>query len=549
MSLRFKTQLFLAAILLSVLLILDILFTNFLITSAEQTDRERMERDLARTVVTIRGEERTLSAIAGNWAYSDKTWEYMNGRDPDYPSTYLNRNVLTEIGISSMIYIDPDYNVKFFRDYSAPDDASTPESELKVIFNKEDDAEMFRYLPEDGMSGIAMKENKPIFFSVKHIRRSDMSGEDAGYLIATMAFSPKMIQKISQNINFTFTVEPVQDKDRAKLAPVVIDHKKRDSYITGRMLVNDNNGIPAFWVAGITPKVDVSAADRKLQKLFLLMAFVSIVLVFLFGLFFKEQLTTRIKRLQGEIEAIRDESSDTHRITIDRKKDEIASIQRTLNDFMAFFDFKQGEKSKADDITITVYKRFAEEGGHLCIKTLEDIATSFTPGDDRFRSELPRAAHKACGFARSLGVAEEDLLYIYLGSLFSRIGLLSLPFSIRNKTAPLTQAEEREYKRYPIKSKDFMETIELLAPASMLPYSWHENWDGTGFPQGISGSAIPYPARIFAIADAWNEMTRPWPGRRIPSSEEVVDRLRAEAGSRFDPQLVEKFIEYMRKEQ
>lgn len=120
MTLRCKTQLFLGVILLSVLLILDILFTNFLITSAEQTDRERMTRDLSRTSVTLNGEVRTLSAIAGNWAYSDKAWDYMTGLNPDYPNIYLNRAVLTEIGVSSLIFIDNDFNVKFARDYSAP---------------------------------------------------------------------------------------------------------------------------------------------------------------------------------------------------------------------------------------------------------------------------------------------------------------------------------------------------------------------------------------------------------------------------------------------
>ncbi len=267
------------------------------------------------------------------------------------------------------------------------------------------------------------------------------------------------------------------------------------------------------------------------------------------GLYLNEQLTWRLRRLQQEIAGIRDESREVRRITIDhKKKDEIASIQRTLNDFMAFFSFKEGERERIDDITIDVYKRFADSGSDLCTKTLEEIASSFTPGDAKFRSAIPRAAKKARDFAKELGVLDEELLYVYLGSLFSRIGMLSLPFSIRTKTSPLTPTERREYDRYPIKSKDYMETIELLRPASSIPYSWNENWDGSGFPQGISATSIPYQARIYAVVDAWNEMTRPWPGRRIPSDAEVTERLRSMAGTRLDPQLVEKFIEYLKKE-
>ena len=548
MTLRCKTQLFLGTILLSVLLILDVMFTNFLITSAEQTDRERMTRDLSRTFVTLSGEVRTLSAIAGNWAYSDKAWDYMTGHDPDYPNIYLNRTVLTEIGVSSLIFVDNDLNIKFSRDYSAPDDSSTPESEIEAIFSNQGEA-IFQNLPDDGTSGIVMKGENPIIFAVKHIRRSDKGGSQAGYLIATMALSPKMIHKIASNLHFTFAIEPVLNKDRGKELPhIVLNNDPRNSFITGRILVRDHAGAPAFWISGITSNVDIKSAERELQMLFFILAVAALFVVLLFGIFMKHQVTNRMKRLQREIEAIRDEAADARGITIDRKRDEIASVQRTLNDFMAFFDFKQGEKNKADDITISVYKRFAEAGRRLCMKTLEDIATAFSPGDEKFRAALTRCAAMTRDFAKEAGLEEEELIYIYMGALFSRMGMLSLPFSIRTKTSPLTPAELREYRKYPIKSRDFMEEIELLRPASALPYAWNENWDGTGFPQGLSGSAIPLTARIFAVVDAWNEMTRPWPGRRIPTDDEVVEKLRAQAGTRLDPQIVEKFSGYLKRQ-
>lgn len=536
---------------LSALLLLDVLFTNFLITSAGEADRERLTRELSRTVMSVKGEERMLTAIAGNWAYSDKTWEFMNGEYPKYPADYLNRDVLTEIGISSMIYLDKNFEVVLLRDFSAPDDASTPQSELNAIFGREESERFFRSLPIDGICGIVMKDtDKPIIFSVMHIRRSDMSGEDAGYLIATMALSPKMVQRLTHGLNFSFAIEPIRESEiKDDLPGIVVEGGRRETYIAGRVLVKDFRGDPAFWITGIMPKVDITEADRQLQRLFLFLAIAAVAIVLLSGFYLSEQLTWRLKRLQQEIAGIRDESREIRRITIDRKKkDEIASIQRTLNDFMAFFSFKEGEKERIDDITIEVYRRFANAGNDLCTKTLEEIASSFTPGDPKFRSAIPRAARTARDFAKELGVLDEELLYVYLGSLFSRIGMLSLPFSIRTKTSPLSPTERREYDRYPVKSKDYMESIELLRPAAGIPYSWNENWDGSGFPQGISATAIPYQARIYAVVDAWNEMTRPWPGRRIPDTLEVAERLRSMAGTRLDPQLVEKFIEYLKKE-
>lgn len=548
MTLKSKSQLFLGIVLLSLLLLLDVIFSQFLITSAEQVDRERISRDLSRATVTLKGEARTLSALAGNWAYSDKSWDYMRGNNPDYPHAYLNRSVLTEIGVSSMIFLNNDCNVKLFRDYSAPDDQSTPESEYNALFtqNKKD---FLANLPEDGTSGIVMKGSEPILFSVKRIMRSDQKGESAGYLIMTMAMSQKMISNIARNLQFNFSVEPIdQAKVRSVLPKTVIDTNPGKSFISGHILVRDHAGNPAFWISGIASKVDIKAADKKLQRLFLTLALCALVIIFIFGIFMKYQVTNRMRLLQKEIETIRDETVNVRKITIDRKRDEIGSMQRTLNDCMAFFDFKQGEKAWADDITIAVYKRFSDAGRRLCTKTLEDIATAFSPGDENFRAALVRCATKARGFAEKLGLHEEELIYVYSGALFSRIGMLALPFSLRNKTSRLTPQEERDLKKYPIRSKDFLEQVELLRPASPLVYSWNENWDGSGFPQGLSGSSIPLSARLFAIVDAWNEMTRKWPGRKLPSHEEVLLRLRAMEGTRLDPQLTEQFITFIEKE-
>ncbi|MCF0248455.1 MAG: hypothetical protein HUJ86_07600, partial [Synergistes sp.] len=111
----------------------------------------------------------------------------------------------------------------------------------------------------------------------------------------------------------------------------------------------------------------------------------------------------------------------------------------------------------------------------------------------------------------------------------------------------MSRDEAAEFKSYPEKSKEFMDSVELLRPAEPLVYCWNENWDGTGFPRGLSGSEIPVEARIFAIADEWNELTRPWLGRRIPSRDKTADKLREKAGTRFDPVLVEKFILFLDK--
>lgn len=547
MTLKNKSQIWLGVILLSVLLLLDILFTNSLISSAHLADRERMERNLSRTHLTLRGEERMLGAIAGNWAYSNKTWDFMMGANPDYPETYLNRAVLTEIGVSSLIFIDNDAKVVFVRDYSAPDDESSPESEIKALSGSLG-AEQLRSLPEDGLSGIAMKQDKPILFAIKRIRRSNKGGIEAGALIATMPLSPKKILNISNSINFNFALEPVTEKEKKTDLPNLrIEDERNSSYIRGHALIRDYAGNPAFWISGISSNTDIREAERRLQMLFLVLAAAAILLILLFGLFMKRQVTNRIGKLNGEVEKLLSDTSDIHDITVDTKRDEITGLQRTLSDFMAFFAFKHGEKKKNDDMALSVYRRFSEAGSRLYMKTLEDTATAFWREDDaESPSAILRAAREARAFAEYLGGGSEEQEQIYLGSLFAKIGMLALPNSIRAKKTELSPAEQREYEKYPIYTKDFMTKVELLRSAAPTAYSWNENWDGTGFPRKASGTAIPLEARIFAVVNEWNELTRPWPGRVLPDEKIVCESLRAMAGGRLDPDIVEKFIEYLK---
>ena len=552
MTLRRKTQIALGITLLLLLLLLDLTFTNFLRQSAEQTDRERITLNLSRAVVSINAEAKTLSAIAANWAHSDATWNYMNGHNPNYASEILNRDALTEVGISSMIFIDNGNMVRLFKDFSSEDEPSSPESEFLAIFDNINNQHLLDNIGSSGTSGIVLKDNQPILFTVKPILTSDMQGPPIGNLVVTRALSPNLIENISRNLHFNFAIEPTTEgeKQHAEELPLVLikETDRKATTISGKMLVKDHSGIPSFWVIGIDKKQDIAAAEKKIQYLFLIFAVIAILLSFLYDLFFKYAFSNRMKKLQRETEAIRDEKGHKGVITVDSKKDEINSLQRTLSDVMAYHDFKQEHKSKMDSISIMVYERFAQAGNRLCYKTLEDIATAFSPGDEKFRKALPRSAKMTVKFCEKLKMADEEKFYAYLGALFCRIGLLGIPFSIRNKTTELSPVELREYHKYPILSKDFLESVELLRPATQIPYSWNEKWDGTGFPKGLSGSAIPLQARIFSIVNGWNEMTRPWLGRKLPSNEEVEIRLRELAGTTYDPGLVEQFIQLMREE-
>jgi HD-GYP domain-containing protein (c-di-GMP phosphodiesterase class II) len=84
--------------------------------------------------------------------------------------------------------------------------------------------------------------------------------------------------------------------------------------------------------------------------------------------------------------------------------------------------------------------------------------------------------------------------------------------------------------------------IAYLRPALDIPYCHHEKWDGSGYPRGLKGQAIPLAARIFAVADVWDALCSNRPYRAGWPLERVRAHIRAEAGRHFDPDVVAVFL-------
>jgi HD-GYP domain-containing protein (c-di-GMP phosphodiesterase class II) len=85
--------------------------------------------------------------------------------------------------------------------------------------------------------------------------------------------------------------------------------------------------------------------------------------------------------------------------------------------------------------------------------------------------------------------------------------------------------------------------IRYLHSALDIPYSHHEKWDGTGYPNGLEGFQIPLIARIFAVVDVWDALRSDRPYRAAWPEEKVYQYIRSLSGTHFDPQVVEKFMQ------
>ena len=144
-------------------------------------------------------------------------------------------------------------------------------------------------------------------------------------------------------------------------------------------------------------------------------------------------------------------------------------------------------------------------------------------------------------FVHVLQLPQEEATSIELAALLHDIGKLAIPAVVLQKTSPLTQEEFAHVKQHPAYGAWILEQMGMLKQVTCLVYHHHEHWDGSGYPRGLQGEAIPLGVRIVAIADAFEVMIscRPYQASRTPT--QALEELRTCAGTQFDPVLVDRF--------
>ncbi|MEI8307774.1 MAG: HD domain-containing phosphohydrolase [Chloroflexales bacterium] len=144
--------------------------------------------------------------------------------------------------------------------------------------------------------------------------------------------------------------------------------------------------------------------------------------------------------------------------------------------------------------------------------------------------------------ARAMGIAEAEIVHIRRGALLHDIGKMGVPDTILHKPGPLTDAEWDLMRMHPVYSYELLHDIAFLTSALAIPISHHERWDGKGYPAGLSGEQIPFPARIFAVVDVWDALTNDRPYRTAWSSSKARAYIADHAGVHFDPVVVKVFL-------
>lgn len=181
--------------------------------------------------------------------------------------------------------------------------------------------------------------------------------------------------------------------------------------------------------------------------------------------------------------------------------------------------------------------------------TIHAFAAAIDAKDAYTKGHSHRVSAYCSVLAREIGCSAEDIEGIRIGGLLHDIGKIAVDKSIINKAAPLSGSESKELNSHPVVGYEILSKIKFpWKGIPMMTRNHHEKVDGSGYPDRLKKTEIPFSARVMALVDAFDAMTTDRPYRPRLSFREAMLELKDNMSSQFDPDVVHPFLTVIRKE-
>jgi len=183
------------------------------------------------------------------------------------------------------------------------------------------------------------------------------------------------------------------------------------------------------------------------------------------------------------------------------------------------------------------------ELNRVFLSTIEALAMAIDAKDQVTHGHIRRVQRYTMALAEVVGVKEEkQIKALEAAALLHDTGKLAVPEYILNKPGPLTSSEFERMKLHAAVGADILKSIDFPYPVEPIVRHHHENWDGTGYPDGIRGQAIPLGARILSVVDCYDALTSDRPYRPRMTRQQAEQVLKERRGKMYDPWVVDEFL-------
>jgi putative nucleotidyltransferase with HDIG domain len=183
----------------------------------------------------------------------------------------------------------------------------------------------------------------------------------------------------------------------------------------------------------------------------------------------------------------------------------------------------------------------------ILMKAIKALIAAMEAKDEYTSGHSMRVVKYAMMLADKLNLSEEDRFFLQLSAALHDIGKIGMPDDILKKSATLKEMEFLYMKEHPVIGSKIVNEIDDLKEVAAVIKHHHERYDGTGYPDGLKGEVIPLFSRILAIVDAYESLVSDRIYRKSIDTDDAIKILQHNAGTQFDPNLIEMFVEELKK--
>ena len=189
------------------------------------------------------------------------------------------------------------------------------------------------------------------------------------------------------------------------------------------------------------------------------------------------------------------------------------------------------------------YKERQQNDVKIILQSMNTFISFIDAKDPYTRGHSKRVAMYAAEIAKRMGLSSDEVQNIYYAGLLHDAGKISIPDAVLNKPGKLTDEERLLIQNHTIAGGKMLKQMSSIRGIRETALYHHERYDGTGYPEGLRGEAIPLYARIVGVADSYDAMSSNRVYRRHLNKDEIIEEIQNGTGTQFDPDLVKYMVD------